>query len=215
MKTPQYPLKYAVAGLTWLLVFFGAALVSWNLWGERRPTLVVAPQVHDVDFDQTRIRTPSNGVTARSSADTRPPDTLPPPDTRDIRKTRATEGASRDIAVAMKDGALPSVDLDRTRNDWVGVERTRTTILSDDDFRAAIADWTAPHRCARRGDDASALALALTIAPTGEVVDARPRDVDNLAERRIARCLVRRVPTLSFPSTHSDTPFEREATFVF
>ncbi|MEQ8272243.1 MAG: hypothetical protein RMA76_22995 [Deltaproteobacteria bacterium] len=213
MKTPHHPLKYAVAGLTWLLVFFGAALVSWNLWGERRPALVVAPQIHNADFDQTRLRTASDGVAARSSADT--PDTLPPPDARDVGKTRATDAASEDIGVALKDDALPSVDLERTHGDWVGVERSQTTILSDEDFRAAIADWTAPHRCARRGDDASALALALTIAPTGEVVDARPRDVDNLAERRIARCLVRRVPTLSFPRTDSDTAYEREATFVF
>ncbi len=218
MNTPHHPLKYVVAALTWLLVFFGAALVGYNFWGERRPELVVAPQVHDVDFDQTRVRTPDprEERSARDdplARDTK--DTLPPPAPRDPMKTRATSDGSEELAVSLGRDDLPTVDLDPTNDDWVGVERTQTTVLSDEDFRAAIADWTAVHRCARRGDDANALALALTIAPTGEVVDARPHDIDNLAERRIARCLVQRVPTLSFPSTDSDTAFEREATFVF
>lgn len=212
-------MKYPVAIAIGVATFLALSAVTFVLWDEaRRSPLPEGPQVNAVDFDEVRLarELSREGTTDRDDGIDIPPSQAAQARAPSAPRTRDRAAVAPDLEPdPLEIGSIRTVDLEKTRRDLVGVERVRTTILSDDAFRSTVDRWDAPDDCARDSVGAQALALTFTIAPSGDVVSARAGEVDGAAERRVASCMIARVGALAFPRTDSDTAYEREATFVF
>lgn len=214
------------AGLTVAVILFVAG--AQKLGGEDAPredptrpanpaeaTQALTVEPNPVDYEATRIDPSLGDDTGEGLEEEELPDEYVEREPRPDPDTETPSPSDRDIDL---DPAARTVELGAppTRTPDVDIRRVPAEArLPDAAFRAAIADWTGPERCAKRARDGEngTVRVAVRFDASGAATALEAIEATPGPEARYVACLSEHLTGLEVGRLDDDV--RREATLVF